>query len=274
VGFGCPVELCDSPYLSWHHFDPPWAVGQHQNPDGMVALCVLHHGQADAGAFTVEQLRAFKDPTRNRAESRLRGRFVWRRDRLVLLAGGNWWSGCEILLKCGPIPIIWLSRDHDGYELLNLDLFDAAGVARLQLRDNDWVVDREVDDLVCTPRKASLIVKTASLGAELSVSFERATRQDVTRRAIDILRAGYQDLPEWVRAQIGDRVPSPEEHGADTANKLLDGIPEAGSALCVIEGQLRWPVEVALEPTRIVLPRHNVLTGGVFRNARIGIQVG
>jgi hypothetical protein len=274
VGFGCPVESCDSPYLSWHHFDPPWAVGQHQNPDGMIALCVLHHGQADEGAFTVEQLRALKDPSRNRAESRLRGRFVWRRDRLVLLAGGNWWSGCEILLKCGPIPIIWLSRDQDGYELLNLDLFDPAGVARLQLRDNDWVVDREVDDLVCTPRKASLIVKTASLGAELSVSFERATRQDVTRRAIDILRAGYQDLPDWVRAQIGDRMPSPEEHGADTANKLLEGIPEADSALCVIEGQLRWPVEVALEPTRIVLPRHNVFTGGVIRNARIGIQVG
>jgi hypothetical protein len=240
----------------------------------MIALCVLHHGQADEGAFTVGQLRALKDPTRNQAESRLRGRFAWRRDGLVLLAGGNWWSGCEILLQCGPIPIIWLSRDQDGYELLNVDLFDALGVARLQLRDNDWVADRDVDDLVCTPRRASLIVKTATLGAELSVSFERATREVVTKRAIDILRAGYRDLPEWVRHQIGDRMPSPEEHGADTANKLLEGIPESDSALCVIEGQLRWPVEVALEPTRIVLPGHNVFTGGLFRGTRIGIQLG
>src|SRR2546428_7850195 len=31
----------------------------------------------------------------------------WKRDRLILLAGGNWSTGCSMLLRCGPIPIIW-----------------------------------------------------------------------------------------------------------------------------------------------------------------------
>ena len=240
----------------------------------MIALCVLHHGQADAGAFSRDQLRALKDPARNRSESRVRGRFLWRRDRLVLLAGGNWWTGCEILLRCGPIPIIWLSRDQDGYELLNLTLFDADGVPRLQLRDNDWIVDRDVDDLECTPRKSSLIVKTVALGAELSVSFERAEHEVVRKRAVSIARAGDRDMPEWARSRFsGYTAPTPEQRGSSVADALMGGIPEDYSALCVIEGRLRWPVEVAMEPARIVLPRNNVLSGCVMVNSHVGIQI-
>jgi hypothetical protein len=274
VGFGCPVDDCDSPYLSWHHFDPPWSDRQHQDPSGMVALCVLHHGQADEGAFTPDQLRAFKDPTRNGAEQRVKGTFRWKRDRLILLAGGNWWTQTEILLRCGSIPMIWLSRDSDGYELLNLDLFDDRGIPRLQLRDNDWIVDRQVDDLECSPRKASLVVRTVALGAELSISFERATRERVTHRAIEISRAADRDLPNWLRERWGDyRRPSPEETGTSTARTVLEGIPEAESALCVIEGKLRWPIEITLEPARIVLPGNNTITGGVMTGGHVGIQI-
>ena len=48
---------CGSPYLTWHHFNPPWSERHHHDPDGMIALCLQHHEQADAGTFTVEQLR-------------------------------------------------------------------------------------------------------------------------------------------------------------------------------------------------------------------------
>jgi hypothetical protein len=67
VGFGCPVSRCGSPYLTWHHFDPPWAVRKHHDPAGMVALCRDHHPEADAGGFTVDQLREFKRSGRDSA---------------------------------------------------------------------------------------------------------------------------------------------------------------------------------------------------------------
>ena len=35
VGFGCPIEGWGSPYLMWHHFDPPWRVREHHDPVGM-----------------------------------------------------------------------------------------------------------------------------------------------------------------------------------------------------------------------------------------------
>ena len=57
VRFGCPIPGCNNPYLEWHHFDPPWAKEEHHRPEGMIALCNTHHKRADAGAFTIEQLK-------------------------------------------------------------------------------------------------------------------------------------------------------------------------------------------------------------------------
>lgn len=219
VGFGCPVEGCDSPYLTWHHFDPPWAEREHHDPDGMVAMCVEHHGKADQGAWTKDQLRAFKDPGQNHAADRVRGQFHWKRERLVLLAGGNWWSRCEVLLQCGPIPIIWLSRDENGYELLNLDLYDERGAPRLQLRDNDWIVDRNVEDLECPPRKASLTVRTASLGAELSVSFQRADSDRIKSMATEIAQEGDREMERWL-----ERMPEHMRSGRGAAHPPNSGV--------------------------------------------------
>lgn len=42
VNFGCPVDGCGIPYLTWHHFDPPWNEKEHHDPNGMLALCANH----------------------------------------------------------------------------------------------------------------------------------------------------------------------------------------------------------------------------------------
>jgi hypothetical protein len=76
VGFRCPVPDCGSPYLTWYHFDPTWHEREHNEPSGMIALCQEHHDKADAGAFTLEQLRDMKRQGRERSET-LKGRFDW-----------------------------------------------------------------------------------------------------------------------------------------------------------------------------------------------------
>src|SRR4051794_36852278 len=67
VGFGCPV--CRSPFLTWHHFDPPVhgprGTGMHWRPEGIIAMCPICHPDADekggsAGAYSTEELRAMK----------------------------------------------------------------------------------------------------------------------------------------------------------------------------------------------------------------------
>lgn len=84
VGFGCPVEGCGNPYLTWHHFDPTWSEKQHHDPKGMIALCREHHDKADAGAYTREQLHELKKNPRTKD---VVGKFDWMRNKLMLVAG-------------------------------------------------------------------------------------------------------------------------------------------------------------------------------------------
>jgi hypothetical protein len=78
VGFCCSVQDCGIPYLTWHHFDPPWRVEHHHRPEGMIALCREHADKADHGSFTDDQLRELKQEGRSRA-AEVRGRFDWMR---------------------------------------------------------------------------------------------------------------------------------------------------------------------------------------------------
>ena len=43
--FGC--AKCGEPYLTYHHFDPPWNEKHHANPEGMIALCAKHANAAN-----------------------------------------------------------------------------------------------------------------------------------------------------------------------------------------------------------------------------------
>jgi hypothetical protein len=95
VGFHCPVDGCGNPYLTWHHFDPPWRVEHHHRVEGMIALCLDHAARADAGAFTNDQLRTLKREGRDRATA-IRGRFDWMRRDLLAVVGG------KFLLRAAP----------------------------------------------------------------------------------------------------------------------------------------------------------------------------
>ena len=63
VNFGCPIQGCGIPYLTWHHFDPPWNIEEHHNPEGMIALCHTHADLADGKRWTNDQLRQFETKT-------------------------------------------------------------------------------------------------------------------------------------------------------------------------------------------------------------------
>jgi hypothetical protein len=110
VGFGCPVPGCGSPYLTWHHFDPPWSEQEHHDPQGMIAICRDHHPEADQGAFTREDLHAFKEAGRDRGAV-LEGRFNWMRRKLLAVVGGSFFLETPIIVQLFDHRLIWFSRD-------------------------------------------------------------------------------------------------------------------------------------------------------------------
>lgn len=146
INFGCPVEECGSPYLSWHHFDPPWNVREHHDVPGMIALCPTHHAQADRGAFTVDQLRMMKEEPYMRTPIGLKGRFEWKRENLVLFAGGCWFVQPPFLIRSKAQNLIWMTKDDAGYEQLSISIRNSEGYEVFSMDRNDWIVVRNLND--------------------------------------------------------------------------------------------------------------------------------
>jgi hypothetical protein len=170
VGFGCPVDDCGVPFLTWHHFDPPWSKERHHRPGGMIALCSVHHAAADQGAFTVEQLRAMKLrylETGQLVQSRLQ----WMRRDLLLFVGGTLYYRTPVIFRWDLHDVISLNRDGDGMLTLNAEMLTISGKSRLHIRDNFFRVRSGDDlDLECAPSGHRLSAKYEN-GDYLSVRF-------------------------------------------------------------------------------------------------------
>jgi hypothetical protein len=150
VGFCCPVLECGSPYLTWHHFDPPWRVERHHRPEGMIALCREHADKADNDAFTDDQLCELKRVGKARALE-VRGRFDWMRQDLLAVIGGNFYYKQEDIFRINNERCIWFDRDDQGYLQLNFRMPTIAGRPRAAIEQNFWTVTPAVDEVVCPP---------------------------------------------------------------------------------------------------------------------------
>lgn len=161
VGFGCPLQDCGNPYLTWHHFDPPWHQKEHHNPAGMIALCLEHHAKADAGAFTKEQLHEFKRSVGPRREE-LKGRFDWMRHKLLAVLGGNFYYETLVPVSFRGEPIVLFRRDEEGYVLLNVRMLTTSMEPRTKIEDNFWISRGEPADLESPPSGKLLKVRYAN----------------------------------------------------------------------------------------------------------------
>lgn len=181
VGFGCPVENCGSPYLMWHHFDPPWAERHHHDPAGMVALCRDHHPEADAGVFTPDQLREFKRVGRDRNRP-LGAQFNWMRERLLAVVGGNFYYEMPIAVRVGNIPVVWFNRDDAGRLLVNLQMLTTSHEPRMVMLDNFWITEGTAEREVRCPPHGRLVSAEYPNGDRLKIEFRELTNLQLLDR--------------------------------------------------------------------------------------------
>jgi hypothetical protein len=241
VGFGCPVPGCGNPYLYWHHFDPPWNEKEHHDPNGMIALCGEHHPKADAGAFTKEQLREFKQSGKSRAME-VKGRFDWMRRDLLAVVGGCMYLRVPVILEFRNEPAIWFNRDDEGYLLLNFRMLTTSGQARVRIEDNFWMPRGNPDEVESPPNGRKLRV-CYNNGDSLSVEF------------FDV--ASAEDLFA--------RYPSGNSAASSTVQFPVTAVDVSFSV---------GGTEVSFTPDRTVLPGFNQLIGGFFADCRVGIALG
>jgi hypothetical protein len=261
----------------------------------MVAMCLQHHKEADANAFTKGQLREMKtDPYLRRSGGPPGGTFHWRREQLVVRAGGLTAVGCGVLLRFGNIDAIWLTQDSDGYELVNLDVWNPDGSLLFSMRDNDWVALGPLDDMECPPSARSLIARMPSQGIRLALEFSALSGVELhgyfhrggaelgeemnRHREESALRAERSGAPEFMVDALRGERKDPEQFAAARADELMEAVRRATSAtdfaLCEIDARLIFPAEIRLTPTRLVLPGNNVIQGGTIIGGGVAVQIG
>lgn len=161
VGFCCPVEDCGNPYLTWHHFDPPWRSEKHHRPEGMIALCREHADKADHGSFTDDQLRHLKKIGAARGRI-VRARFDWMRHELLAVVGGNFYYKCPVIFRIGNVDCISFTRDDSGYLLLNLRMPTLATRPRARIEENVWSVVPTASEVITPPHGRRVEVRYAN----------------------------------------------------------------------------------------------------------------
>jgi 2-keto-4-pentenoate hydratase/2-oxohepta-3-ene-1,7-dioic acid hydratase in catechol pathway len=70
--FRCPC--CSSPFLTFHHFDPPWESEHVHNEAAIIAVCPRWHGFCDGQNYSIRQA---KELTSNPPKSPPSGCLPW-----------------------------------------------------------------------------------------------------------------------------------------------------------------------------------------------------
>jgi hypothetical protein len=229
VGFGCPI--CRSPFLTWHHFDPPLRVRVHNEPSGMIALCQPHHDAADADSFSVEELRALKQSKRSADD--VRGSFPsWQKPNLLVRMGGVYSGGTSPLISVGSKPLIRLEKNEADLLSLSFVLHARDGTRLLQMEQNEINLNpRDTYDFSATASQKEVKLWFAKRDIGIDLSFDRiplseleaVLAKDREPSEIAICRIREEHLARFHPAQREWLI----EHESDPLpDFLLEGLPD------------------------------------------------
>jgi len=174
ASYGCPI--CGSPFLTWHHFDPPWIEYPHHIPEGMIALCAEHAKMADAGVYTKEQLKYYKaNPF---IKGKISALWPWEPENVVFLMGGSIFFGVRPLLTLQQKKVFSATRvlkpGATAHSIVfDLDLINLHGNPIVNMKEN-WLTIHtdELSALRFTPGSKEFVVSHTS-GLKLGISFHR-----------------------------------------------------------------------------------------------------
>lgn len=234
VGFGCPI--CRSPFLVFHHFDPPYEQEAHFRPEGMLALCQGCHGAAPS--WTKEKCRRLKK-SKNIAKP-VKGFFnAWEDDlNIFIRLGGNYSLGAAVPIVVGDEDVIRISKDPDtGWLQLSFVIRNKHGDPVLTMETNDFVMSPEsVHDLHVTVSKHEIKLWVTPDDVGLNLQFRWLTweqlakritgdRQQSAKRSERDLRDDIlARLPLNLRKYVADNLPTASEANEETLALLKDQI--------------------------------------------------
>jgi hypothetical protein len=221
VNYGCPVYGCGNPLLTYHHFDPPYiecasfGVNPH-NPNGMIALCMEHHGQCDIkrtnhGWLSKEELRALKKSPF--LSDMVVGKINTLPPQILVVAGSVASVQERILLSVSDVPTMRL-RNAGGRLALDAFLMAEDGQEIAVVDAGDVLVKTQhVQDMEFLPRSISLTIDAGNYGL-LKVRFSRLSTNDLAEYFTSEWSADWnlwRTILGTIHVREAPRVPTTEE---------------------------------------------------------------
>ncbi len=178
VNFGCPVANCGVPYLTWHHFSPPWRVREHHDPKGMIALCHTHHDMAEGCRWTVEQLRQMKSQPFITGDS-ISASYDYLRRKVVCKVGNLAYNARNVLEIDGE-RVLGFERDGQGYDRLNVLIRGKDNSIILEMKNNFWTVFLPtIYDLRCSAQGKEMEIRTKDAQTRFEMRFDELTQDNL-----------------------------------------------------------------------------------------------
>lgn len=202
VGFGCPVEGCRVPFLEYHHFDPPYNEGKMHNEDGMIALCPIHHRQADQHAWSMEDLHNMK---RASQREKPKGKLGWSIDEGIVISGGNYFFSPSLTMRIKGKELFKLEQDHKGKILVNVLLWNNQKEIVAEIKNNDMLINHmRVEDIDCLASGKEIHFKAPDNSNHVRIRFERQQIEECLSEAENLLDESIigQVLPEIKKREV------------------------------------------------------------------------
>ncbi|MYL70576.1 hypothetical protein GLW00_06935 [Halobacillus litoralis] len=200
VGFGCPVEGCRVPFLEYHHFDPPFNEGKMHNEDGMIALCPIHHRQADQGAWSIEDLHQMK---KAKKREKPKGRLGWSIDEGVVICGNNYLFSPSLTLRMKGKELFKLEQDQKGKISVNTLLWNNQKEIVAEVKNNDMLLNHMIaDDIDCMASGKEIYFRAPDNSNFIKIKFERLPIEECLSQAKNCLN---QNVNKSVSSKIIER---------------------------------------------------------------------
>jgi hypothetical protein len=206
IGFGCPIQGCRSPFLEYHHFNPPWHEGHTHNVEGMNALFPSHHIMADRGTWTVEELEKLKI---NNEIDLVNGKLNWNLKDSVVNAGSNFFIVQDRLsLRILGNEIFGLSENENGQITLNALLWDKSGELVIQIIDNDIIVaPNKINDFVCNASGNKIRIESIENQTYLDFAIKREKKSNLAQDLANEINSTQLEFPLiTLKARVINRV--------------------------------------------------------------------
>lgn len=166
----------------WHHFDPPWSIKQHHNPEGMIALCPNHHKEADSDEFSKNQLRELK--TNPNPRELIQKEYGWMFPHCLIRLGGGAFAPSWCVLTIADLVVFQAKRvgGKDDHLAFTFALKNEDDELIACMEDNLFVLYPDlVHDLSVTASGNRMKIWSDERKVGLEFHFSRKNLEDIER---------------------------------------------------------------------------------------------